>query len=163
MTKKWLVAMLGAATMAVSAGALAQKSMATVPGFYAGVDVGNTDTDIGDDTGFKIFGGYQFHRNVAAELGYGLLFDKDRVEVTSIEAVAVGMFPVTNNISLLGKLGFAMLEAEGPGGSEDETELTWAIGAQWDFTKNLGARLLWQRYEADDKLDFLSVGVVWRF
>ena len=162
MTKKWLVSMLGAAAMAVSAGAWAQKSMATVPGFYAGVDVGKTDVGDEDDTGFKIFGGYQFHRNIAAELGYGLLFDKSGVDVTSMEALAVGMFPVTNNISLIGKLGLAMIEAEGPGGSEDETELTWAIGAQWDFTKNLGARLQWQRYETDDAIDFLSIGVVWR-
>jgi OmpA-OmpF porin, OOP family len=161
--KKWLVSMLGVAAMFVSAGALAQQSMATVPNFYVGLDVGQTDADTEDDTGFKIFGGYQFHQNIGAEVGYGLLFDKDSVEVTSLEAVAVGMFPLGNNFSLIGKLGFAMLTLEAPGVDEDETELTWAIGAQYDFTRNLGARLQWQRYEADEKLDFLSIGVVWRF
>lgn len=160
MTKKWLVSMLGAAAMVVSAGAMAQ---ATVPNFYVGAEVGQTDVGSEDDTGFKFLGGYQFHRNIAAELGYGLLFDKSGVEVTSLEAVAVGIFPLANNFSLLGKLGFAMIEADGPGGSEDETELTWAIGAQYDFTRNLGVRLQFQRYETDDSVDFINVGVVWRF
>lgn len=164
MSKKWLVSMLGAAAMSVSAGALAQgMSMATVPNFYIGAEVGQTDVDTEDDTGFKILGGYQFHRNIAAEIGYGMLYDKDSVEITTMEAVAVGIFPLANQFSIIGKLGFANVEAEGPGGSADDTEITWAVGAQYDFTRNLGARLQWQRYETDDAIDFLSVGVVWRF
>lgn len=164
MTKKWLVSMLGAVAMTVSAGVLAQQSMATVPSFYAGLDVGQTDVGPQDDTGFKIFGGYQFHRNIAAELGYGLLFDKSGVELTSIEAVAVGIFPLANQFSLIGKLGFAMLEAKGPGGSNDDTELTYGIGAQYDLTRNLGFRLQWQRYDTNpEDVDFISLGVVWRF
>ena len=92
MTQKWLVSMLGAAAMTVSAGAIAQSTMAPVPGFYAGLDVGQTDVGPEDDTGFKIFGGYRFHTNIAAEVGYGLLFDKSGVELTSLEALAVGIF-----------------------------------------------------------------------
>ena len=160
MTRKWLVSMLGAAAMIVSAGALAQAK-ATVPGFYAGLDVGQTDVGSTDDTGFRIFGGYQFHRNVAAELGYGLLFDKSGLELTSLEAVAVGIFPLANQFSLIGKLGFAQLMAD-PG--SDETELTYGIGVQYDFTRAVGVRLQWQTYNTDpNDVDFLSVGVVWRF
>jgi OOP family OmpA-OmpF porin len=92
-----------------------------------------------------------------------MLYDKDSVEITTMEAVAVGIFPLANQFSIIGKLGFANVEAEGPGGSADDTEITWAVGAQYDFTRNLGARLQWQRYETDDAIDFLSVGVVWRF
>jgi OOP family OmpA-OmpF porin len=153
MTKKWLVALLSAAAMAFSAGAMAQG--------YVGLDVGQTDVGPTDDTGFKIFGGYQFHRNVAAELGYGLLFDKGGLELTSLEAVAVGMFPLANQFSIIGKLGLAMLDAS-PGG--DETELTYGIGAQYDVTRNLGVRLQWQRYSTDpDDIDFISLGVLWKF
>ena len=161
MTKKWLVALLSAVAMTFSAGAMAQGMMS---GGYVGLDIGQTDVGDEDDTGFKIFGGYQFHRNIAAELGYGLLFDKGGVEVTSLEAVAVGIFPLANQFSIYGKLGLAMLEAEVEGfGSEDETEITWAIGAQYDVTRNLGVRLQWQRYETDDSIDFLSIGVLWKF
>jgi OmpA-OmpF porin, OOP family len=161
--KKWLVALLSATAVTVSTGAVAQSSMATVPSFYAGLDVGQTDAGGEEDTGFKIFGGYQFHRNIAAELGYGLLFDKGGAEVTTMEAVAVGMFPLTNNFSIIGKLGFAMIEVEAGGSSDDSTDLTYGIGVQYDLGRNLGFRAQWQRYDADEEADFISIGVLWRF
>jgi opacity protein-like surface antigen len=158
--KKWLVSLLGAAAITVSTGALAQ---ATVPNFYIGAEVGQGDNSE-SDTGFKFLGGYQFHKNIAAELGYGMLIDKNSVEVTTIEAVAVGIFPLTPNFSILGKLGFANVDVETPVGSEDKTELTYGVGVQWDFTRNLGVRGTWQAYNADpDDVSYISVGVVWRF
>jgi len=159
MNKKWMVSMLGAAAMAVSACALAQQPAAT--GFYIGAEVGNTDVGgADDDIGFKILGGYQFHRNIAAELGYGLMYDKSGVEVKALEAVAVGMFPIANQFSIIGKLGLANIDVN-PG--DDKTELTWGLGVQYDFSRNLGVRALWQRYETDEAIDFLAVGVTWKF
>ena len=159
MNKKWFVSMLGAAAMAVSAGAIAQQPATT--GFYIGAEVGNTDVGgADDDIGFKILGGYQFHRNIAAELGYGLMYDKSGVEVKALEAVAVGMFPIANQFSIIGKLGLANIDVN-PG--DDKTELTWGLGVQYDFSRNLGVRALWQRYETDDAVDFLAVGVTWKF
>jgi OOP family OmpA-OmpF porin len=162
MTKKWLVSMLGAAAMIVSTGALAQQSMATVPNFYIGAEVGQADNSV-DDTGFKILGGYQFHKNIAAEIAYGMLIDKENVEVTTIEAVAVGIFPLTPAFSILGKLGFAQVDIEAPVGGGDDIELTYGIGVQWDFTKSLGVRAGWQRYDSDQEVDYINIGVVWRF
>ena len=159
MNKKWCVSMLGAAAMAVSAGAIAQQPATT--GFYIGAEVGNTDVGgADDDIGFKILGGYQFHRNIAAELGYGLMYDKSGVEVKALEAVAVGMFPIANQFSIIGKLGLANIDVN-PG--DDKTELTWGVGVQYDFSRNLGVRALWQRYETDEAIDFLAVGVTWKF
>src|SRR6185503_13971708 len=159
MNKKWYVSMLGAAAMAVSAGAYAQQPATT--GFYIGAEVGNTDVEHADsDVGFKFLGGYQFNRYVAAELGYGLLYDKGGLEVKTLEAVAVGMFPIANQFSVIGKLGFANVDAT-PG--DDKTELTWGLGVQYDFSRNLGVRALWQRYETDAAVDFLAVGVTWKF
>jgi OOP family OmpA-OmpF porin len=161
MTKKWLVSMLGAAAMAVSAGALAQS---TTTGFYIGVEAGNTDVSgADDDIGFKLLGGYRFHPNIAAEVGYGMLYDKDDVEVTALEFVAVGMFPIGNQFSILGKLGLANVEVDTRFGSEDKTELTWGFGAQFDFSRNLGVRAVWQRYETEEPVDVLAIGVTWRF
>jgi OOP family OmpA-OmpF porin len=146
--------------MIVSTGALAQ---ATVPNFYIGAEVGQADNSV-DDTGFKLLGGYQFHKNIAAEVAYGMLIDKNSVEVTTIEAVGVGIFPLTPNFSILGKLGFANVDVETPAGSRDKTELTYGVGVQWDFTRNLGVRGTWQAYNADpDDVSYISVGVVWRF
>jgi OOP family OmpA-OmpF porin len=161
MTKKWLVSMIGAAAMAVSAGALAQS---TTTGFYIGAEAGNTDVSgADDDIGFKLLGGYRFHPNIAAEVGYGMLYDKDDVEVTALEFVAVGMFPIGNQFSILGKLGLANVEADTRFGSEDKTELTWGVGAQFDINRNLGVRALWQRYETDGAIDFLAIGVTYKF
>ena len=161
MTTKWLIAILSAAAMTASSGALAQAAM---QGFYAGAEIGNSDFGSDDDTGFKVLGGYQFHRNVAGEVAYGFLYDKGSVEVTALEVVAVGMLPLANQISLLGKIGLASWEADGPGASQDGTDITWGLGVQYDLNRNLGLRAQWQRYETDpDSVDFLNVGVIWRF
>lgn len=164
MSRNWLVSVLGAAAVAFSVGAQAQTGSApVVPNIYAGLEIGKSDVGSEDDIGFKIFGGYQFNRNIAAEIGYGMLFDKSDVEVTALEFVAVGMFPLANQISLIGKLGLANVEADGPGGSEDKTELTYGIGVQFDVNRNLGVRALWQRYDTEEELDWFAIGAVWRF
>lgn len=164
MTTKWFVSMLGAAAMAVSGAAFAQASTSPVPAFYIGAEVGQGEAGDEDDLGYKILGGYQFHRNFAAELGYGILLDKDNAEVTTLELVAVGMWPLGNNFHILGKLGFANWEIDSNrAGSVDGTDLTWGVGAQFDLGRNLGLRAMWQRYEADEEIDFLNVGVIWKF
>jgi OmpA-OmpF porin, OOP family len=163
MDNKWLVSMLGAGAMAVSASAWAQQAMSTVPNFYIGAEVGQADFGSEDDTAFKLIGGYQFHRNIAAEAGYGMLFDKEGAEVTALELVALGMFPVMDKLSVIGKLGFANVEVDTSAGSDDRTELTYGVGVQYDFTRNLGARAQWQRYDTDNEVDLLSVGIVYRF
>jgi Outer membrane protein beta-barrel domain len=163
MTTKWFVSMLGAAAMAVSGAAFAQASTSPVPAFYIGAEVGQGEAGDEDDLGYKILGGYQFHRNFAAELGYGILLDKDNAEVTTLELVAVGMWPLGNNFHILGKLGFANWEIDSRAGSTDGTDLTWGVGAQFDLGRNLGLRAMWQRYEADEEIDFFNVGVIWKF
>ena len=162
MTKKWLVAILGACAMVASTGALAQKSPAGT-GLYIGADVGNADFGSDDDTAFKLYAGYKFHPNVAVEGGWAQLFDKSGVEVTSLEVVAVGILPLAHQFSLLGKLGFASVDVDTPLGGDTKTELTYGIGAQFDVTPMIGLRAGWQRYDTDQEIDLLSVGVVVRF
>jgi OmpA-OmpF porin, OOP family len=160
--KKWIAAMLGAAAMAMSAGALAQK-MDT--GWYVGADIGQADFGDEDDTGFRILGGYQINRNFAAEVAYVMPFDKSGVEVTAWEFVGIGSLPVGNKFSIFGKLGFAMIDVEFPGGSDDSTELTYGAGVQYDLTPKLGLRGQWQRYDtdADEEADVMSIGIVYKF
>jgi len=163
MNKKWLVSMVSAGAVALSASAFAQQS--ATQGFYVGAEAGNTDVGANeDDFGIKLIGGFRFHPNIAVEAGYGMLYDKATVDVTTIEVVALGMFPVANQLSIIGKRGLANVDVEVPGGSDDKTELTWGLGVQYDITPKLGVRALWQRYETDpEAVDFLGVGVTWRF
>lgn len=161
MTKKWLVSVVGAAAMIASAGALAQT---TVPSFYIGAEVGQTSVDTQDeDFGLKLLAGYQFHRNIAAEFAYGMLYDKGGFEVTSMEITAVGLFPINPQFSIFGKLGFARLEGECAAGCGDDNDLTFGLGVQWDPSRNLGVRAGWQRYNVDPSVDWLHIGAVWRF
>jgi OmpA-OmpF porin, OOP family len=162
MIRKWLVALVGAAAIAASTGVLAQQSSAG-GGLYFGADVGNADFGSDDDTAFKLYAGYKFHPNVAVEGGWAQLYDKGGSEATSLEVVAVGMLPLAHQFSLLGKLGFASVDVDTPLGGDTKTELTYGIGAQYDVTPKIGARVQWQRYDTDQEIDLLSVGVVVRF
>ena len=96
------------------------------------------------------------------------------IESSAFEVVAVGMMPIADKFSIYGKLGMyrGETDASGPGGSisESTTDLTFGIGARYDFTRNLGVRAEWQKYsdvgggdigEAD--IDVISVGVIWKF
>ena len=174
MNKKWLAAMLGAASMAVSAGAMAQQ---TDTGWYVGASIGQADLGPDDSTAWKITGGYQLNRNLSVELSYTDLGDADvdtgipglsaNVEATAFELVGVYKFPVGNQFSIYGLAGLAMTEVEasigGVSASDDSTDLTFGFGAQYDFSRNMGVRAQWQRYDADDEADVISIGVVVKF
>jgi OmpA-OmpF porin, OOP family len=161
--KKLVATAVLAAAMALPTFASAQARGADT-GFYVGGDVGQLDLDGADkDTGFRILGGYQINRNFSAELGYSMLYDKDDVDVSAWELVGVGKLPLNNNFSLIGKLGFAMWEVEAFGEKADGTDLTYAVGVQYDVSRNLGIRAQWQRYDVEGDADLLSVGLVYRF
>src|SRR5262245_4642131 len=164
MIKNVLVAVLGSAALVLSTGALAQKQQ-QMQGFYVGGEIGKFDADGDDDTAIKILGGYQFHRNFAAEFSYANLFDKGGVEVTAWELVVVGLYPVGNNLSITGKLGFAKWDVDaGFFGSQDGTDLTFGIGVQYDLNPKIGIRGGWQRYDINDNdADLFSIGLIYKF
>jgi OOP family OmpA-OmpF porin len=160
MSKKWLFAIFSAAAMAFSAGALAQ---APATPFYIGADIGKTEIGSEDDTAFRILGGYQFNPNFAVEAAWTSLLDKGGVEATALELVAVGMFPVAQQLSVYGKLGIARVDVEAGGFSDDRTELTYGLGLQYALSPKIGLRAQWQRYDTDDEADVFSIGVIFRF
>jgi len=157
-------------------------------GFYAGVNLGQSklkDACAGlpagvscddSDTALSIFGGYQFNKHFGAEIAYTDLGQAKAsgggvsasVEATGFEFSAVGTLPLTQQFSLYGKLGFFMWDADvksnvGISGSDDGTDLTYAIGVRWNFAKNLALQAQWQRYDVSDDVDVLGVGILFRF
>ena len=72
-------------------------------------------------------------------------------------AAAVGILPLPQRFSLLGKVGgcrwndhSSIVETVGSPSIEERstgTDLTYGLGAKYDFTKNVGARVEWERYE----------------
>ena len=142
------------------------------------------------DTAWRAFGGYQLNRNFAAELGYtnlgkftasaGGLTDDAKVNAWDLSLLAA--WPFMNQFAVYGRLGAyranAKEETNFVGNFEhSNTDLTYGLGAQYDFTRNLGMRVEWQRYakvgggdvalgtSPGDKsdIDVFGLSALWRF
>ena len=196
--KKVLTTALVAGFTALPTLAMAQMKGGNADlGFYAGASVGQSKADCNasggscddKDTAYRVFGGYKFHPNIAVEGGYSPLGEtsatigssKITAEANAWDIVGVGSWPLGNNFSVLGKLGFYNAEVKlgGPvSGKKTTTDLTYGLGGQYDFNRNLGLRLEWNRYSkvkapdatgggvtvsGDADIDVLSVGALWRF
>ena len=143
-----------ALALAVSLGLVALPTMAADPGFYIGAGIGQFNAEIDgvvedefgdliafkideDDTGFKVFGGYQFLPWLGAELAYldggepsisavvdpddpGYGSEKLEIGVTAITVAAVGTLPIGDLFELYGKLGIAFWDGEIKGSSSGQ-------------------------------------------
>lgn len=120
-------------------------------------------------TVYKLQAGYQIDKNWAVEGGYlgstnatysaagGNLAGPvtASAKISGWNLTGVGILPVANQFSLLGKLGVAGIRnsvtAAGPGGaiaaSGSKTDFTYGIGAQYDFTNAVFARLNLDSYK----------------
>lgn len=192
--KKIGIALLSTTALAFALPAAAQSLNSSA--FYAGANIGqskvNLDCTAGltcddSDTAFKIFGGYSFTQNIALELGYVDLGKatlsgpggKDEIKATAFDLTGVFSWPFSNSgFSVFGRAGLysGKLELSGVDhGSKTTTDLTYGLGAGYDFNRNLGLRAEWQRYskmkvrndangaEDDGDVDALTIGVLYRF
>jgi OOP family OmpA-OmpF porin len=215
MTFKTTPALLGIAALAALA---APAAMAQGTGWYAGGAIGRTGATIDDDrirgglaaqglatnsiedrerdTGYKVFGGYQFSRNIGVEAGW---FDLGSfgytarttpagsltgdLSVKGLNLDLVGTLPLTERLSLLGRVGVTSVRSEGAfsatgaarvpyasaTSSQRSTNAKWGAGLAYDFTESLSMRLEGERYRIRDSVgnrgtvDMLSVGLVYRF
>ena len=137
------------------------------------------------DTGFRILGGYQLNRSFALELAYTDLGEVSAsggggtasAEASAFEVV-VGTLPLAERFSLYGKAGVYRGEVDARidtvlvsgSASESNTDLTFGAGVRFDFSPRAALRVEWQRYPdmggdetGEDDIDFLSVGVIFRF
>jgi OmpA-OmpF porin, OOP family len=163
--------------LSAAAFSLPSLAMAQMKGdshWYIGGGIGQADVkEISDeDTSMKIFGGYQINRTWAVELGYT---DFGKVSAggaefssNAWELVGVGTLPLGDGkFGLFGKAGFFWGEAKGGGVKDDSVELTYGVGAAWNFTPNLALRGEYQRYtdvgNGASDVDVLGINVVYRF
>jgi len=136
---------------------------------------GSCDTS---DAAVRLFGGYRFDENFAAELGYSDLGKADlagtSIGVTVWDLSLLGILPVGQNFSLLGRIGFFRSTADVSGGRDPgkvyDTGNTWGFGVQYDLNETLAVRGEWQRYDkvsaganGDGNIDRLAIAVLWRF
>lgn len=137
------------------------------------------------DNAFKVFGGYMFNRHFGVEGAYvdlgevsysgsfgSAAVNGGKVETTGFNVAALGSYPVTEAFSVFGKIGLFIWEAEASdttGGvpfsqKTDGTDISFGLGLNYQFTRNLGVRGEWERFKLDEAdADLISVGIVWRF
>jgi OOP family OmpA-OmpF porin len=156
--------------------------------WYAGVNAGRSDFRGGcpsfascdtTDSGYRIYGAYQYHPNLAAEVGYAD-FGKTTASVGSLgaEVKATGWTahivissPLVQRVSIFGKLGAVLGETKRSGpfdsGKDRGTDFAYGAGVRYDITNNIGASAEWERYRFDKAggadLDFISLGVRYVF
>jgi OOP family OmpA-OmpF porin len=202
------LATTGLLALTTIAGNLAVADDADVSGWYVGGNIGQSTAEIDEqsisdslmgagltvssfskddsDTGYKLFGGYQFSESFALEGGYFDLGEfgytastvpagtlSGDIAVNGMNIDAVGIMPFTENFSLIGRIGLVYAEAEtevfAANFSENDTSYKYGAGLQYDFSESFGARFESERYRIDDAIgntgdiDLLSLGLVYRF
>lgn len=144
-------------------------------GLLSGGFATNSIIDRERDTGYKIFGGYQFNRNFAVEGGY---FDLGKFGFTANTTPAgtldgnirlrglnldlVGILPITEKFSAFARAGVNYAEARdsfsgtgavnvlNPNPTKRDTNYKVGVGLQYAFTEALAMRLEAERYRIND-------------
>lgn len=172
---------------------------------YGGFSVGQADVDEsmvipalidpggnvdGKDGAFKLFGGYQFNRNVALEAAFVDLGDVSysgnftgtppltgpvtggRVQNSGLNLSAVGVLPLGQKFVLFAKAGMFLWYSEATdvtGGlatfsEEDGSDLSLGLGASVALGQRVSLRAEWERFDMSGvDVDLVTVGVAFRF
>lgn len=171
---------------------------------YLGVSLGKSDFDSGNvipdlitssnsfdgkDTGFKIFGGYQFNPHFAVEIAYvdlgkasysGTFADPffgpltvtgGSLETWGLNTSIVGIVPLNPSFEFFGKFGLFAWEAKARdttgglpfSGKDNGADVSFGLGMALNITRNVSVRAEWERFKAVDSIDFLSLGAVFKF
>lgn len=131
-------------------------------------DVVNGISGENSGIGGKLYGGYQITPNVAVEAGVADLGHLDggngAVHANSTFVDAVGIVPLNDKWSVLGRLGLAHVNVDTSAGDDAGNGAKVGLGAQYNLTSNLALRGEWERYrphvfDAHPALDQYTVGV----
>lgn len=153
----------------------------------------NSAVEDNRDTGYKLYGGYRFHRNFAVEAGW---FDLGKFDYTynttpagslngnlgvrGLNLDLVGILPVSDRFSVFGRVGAAYANSRTsfrstgavplPAGRSDKnTNLKLGVGLEYAISDRLAVRGEIERYRINDSLrsrghiDMASVGLVYSF
>ncbi len=176
--KKVLFAAAAAATLAVSAPALAQTGPFAGTTFYGTlgydhVTVDDPDVDLGAITG-RLGARVTPYIGAEVEAGFGVKdddFGAVDVELDNHAAVyAVGFLPVQPNFDLFARVGYGTQEASVSGAganvSADGESWNYGVGAQYFFDGANGIRGEWTRHDLEDdggEFDVFSIAYVRKF
>ena len=139
-------------------GSLAAVS-AHAQGFYGGASLGNQsypDSVNGNPTSGsalsgKVFGGYQVNPSFGVEAGVAELgavnSGSGQVDSYGTYVDAVGSLPLSDQWSLLGRVGVAHMQINTPTGDDGGNGLKVGLGAEYALSKRMALRGEWERYQ----------------
>lgn len=153
-------------------------------GWYAGLGIGQSNyTDVqGINSAnrraeaWKVYAGYQFNKYIGVEGGYVNLNDlsgRNGAVATEIQTdawalSAVLSYPVTEKISVMGKVGTAFVQdtRDTKNGAaltvrteEDGYDPVYGLGVSYALFDNMDLRAEWDRYDRDNmNIDLVSAG-----
>jgi hypothetical protein len=130
---------------------------------YDCIGCGPIGTVDDDGTGYKLFGGYRFHRHFAVVGGFAQLADTeasgplpftDLLEVNGPYLSAVAILPLGRNVELFASAGLFRWNQDvtfnGTRGSFSGTDLTYGAGVGWNFSRSgvrgISLQVEWQRF-----------------
>ena len=180
--KKIAMAVLLSASVAAPAVAADDMHM------YAGARVGKANTSIDNavltkdnPNGWGAFLGYSFSPMFALEgeyLNFGTIeFGTDGIKSSGLSLSGVASFPIGEEFSLFGKLGYAKITSKptgtATGSSLKSSGVAYGFGGQYNISPVVGIRLGWDKYKIDDTDDtgypikgdvsLISIGGVFKF
>ena len=132
---------------------------APIDAVYGGASLGtpryedsvNGVTGHGSDISGKLCGGYQFTPNFALEAGVAGLGHIDnatgRARGHGEYLDAVGIAPLNDKWSLLGRIGVAHVSLNTTNGDDSGNGLKLGLGAQYALTPKVALRAEWERYQ----------------
>jgi OOP family OmpA-OmpF porin len=188
---------LAIASLAIVAASASPFAMADDTGWYIGGNVGQSKAKIDDtkinntllgdgftsdtindsnhDTGYKLFGGYQFNPYFALEGGYydlgkfGFTANTQppatlngNIKINGVDLDALGFIPFTEHFSAFGRIGMnysnardsfsgnAPINVPQPDPGKRALNYKLGVGLQYEFTDALAMRLEAERYRIDD-------------
>lgn len=153
--RSFIKPLLGAA---LAAGSLVAVT-AHAEGFYGGAALGNQsypgtvngNPTSGSALSGKVFGGYQLNPNFSVEAGLAELgavnSGSGQVDSYGTFVDAVGQLPLSNQWSLLGRVGVAHLAVNTPTGDDGGNGIKVGVGAEYALTKTMALRGEWERYQ----------------
>jgi OOP family OmpA-OmpF porin len=152
------------------------------------------------EPGFKVFAGYRVNRYFAVEGGFAWLGEFQAttqvtapapgtlnadIRVIGLYFDAVGILPIGERFAAFAKVGWLGSETRttrstsgtvtpAPGlnmnASTDQANLSYGLGLQYDFEKNVSLRFVWERYikvgdanTGEFNIDLYSGGLLFRF
>ncbi len=195
------------ATLAGAGLLVASTANAALPGFYVGGQAGWADMNYSKTSGItdgatsldtdgvagRLFAGYQFDQNWAAEFGYTKFsnvkakFDypyftgTQTLKEHAFDLVAKGILPLQNGFNMYGKLGAALISmdpsgsatvdgvtASGTGDTQNKVYPTFGVGVSYDITPNVPVDISWNRIQKTgggniQSTNFFSAGIAYNF